>query len=231
MSKSIVRRNDLFRWLGDGTVAAVARVAHLDELVTIHAAGVNWLPVRRELGITGFGVNAYSADRGGRLIEEHDESGGGAGRHEELYVVLRGHATFNVDGTEIDAPSGTLVFVPEPTSQRGATALADGTTALVVGGRAGTIRPSAWEYYFAALPAAEAGEPAEAYKIAAAGLTTHPDHPSLHYNLACFASRAGDSDRALEHLSKAFAGDPRTREWAQTDSDLDAVRTDPRWPQ
>lgn len=47
---------------------------------------------------------------------------------------------------------------------------------------------------------------------------------------ACFALRAGDTDRALEHLSKAFAGGPLTREWAQTDSDLDAVRTDPRWP-
>ena len=118
-------------------------------------------------------------------------------------MVLSGHATFNVDGTEIDAPSGTLVFVPNPTSQRGAIALADGTTTLVVGGGAGTIRPSAWEYYFAALPAAEAGDPAEAYKIAAAGLTTHPDHPSLHYNLACFASRAGDTERALQHLSRA----------------------------
>lgn len=211
-------------------MAAMARVAHLDELEAIHVAGVNWLPVRRALGVTGFGVNAYTADRGERLIEEHAESGGGSGRHEELYVVLSGHATFNVDATEFDAPSGTLVFVPEATSQRGATAVADGTTALVVGGRAGTIQPSPWEYYFAALPAAEAGDPAEAYKIAAAGLTTHPDHPSLHYNLACFASRVGDTDRALDHLSKAFAGDPLTREWARTDSDLDAVRADPRWP-
>src|SRR5690242_9414062 len=120
----------------------MTRVAHLDELEAIHVAGVNWLPVRRALGITGFGVNAYSANRGERLIEEHDESGGGAGRHEELYVILSGHATFSVDAKEIDAPSGTLVFVPEPTSKRGATAVADGTRALVVGGREGTIRPS-----------------------------------------------------------------------------------------
>jgi hypothetical protein len=209
----------------------MARVAHLDELDTIHAAGVNWRPVRRTLGITGFGANAYSADRGERLIEEHDESGGGAGRHEELYVILSGHATFDVDAKEIDAPTGTLIFVPEPTSRRGATAVADGTTALVVGGSSGTIRPSAWEYYFAALPAAEAGEPADAYKIAAAGLTSHPGHPSLHYNLACFAARAGDTDCALQHLQKAFAGDPRTRGWAQSDTDLDAIRADPRWPQ
>src|SRR5213082_3415631 len=128
----------------------MARVIHLDELERIQAAGVNWLPVRRTLGITGFGVNAYRADRGERLIEEHEESGGGAGAHEELYVIVSGRATFNVDAAEIDAPTGTLVFVPEPTSRRGATSLVDGTTALVVGGPAGTIRPSPWEYYFAA---------------------------------------------------------------------------------
>jgi hypothetical protein len=209
----------------------MARVTHLDELETIHVAGVKWLPVRRALGITGFGVNAYRADRGERLIEEHDETGGGAGRHEELYVMLSGHARFNVDATEIDAPNGTLVLVPESTSRRGATALADGTSALVVGGPSGTITPSPWEYYFAALPTAEAGEPAKAYRIAAAGLTIHPDHPALHYNLACFASLAGDADRAFDHLAQAFAGDARTREWAQTDSDLDAVRADSRWPQ
>jgi tetratricopeptide (TPR) repeat protein len=197
---------------------------------TIHVAGVNWLPVRRALGITGFGVNAYSADRGERLIEEHDETGGGAGGHEELYVILSGHAIFNVDAAEIDAPVGTMVFVPEPTSRRAATARADGTTALVVGGPSQTIQPSPWEYYFSAVPAAEAGDPAEAYKIASAGLMSIPDHPALHYNLGCFASRAGETERALEHLAKAFAGDPRTREWARTDSDLDAIRTDPRWP-
>ncbi|MGN6166541.1 MAG: hypothetical protein ACTHQQ_00005, partial [Solirubrobacteraceae bacterium] len=58
----------------------MARVAHLEEMETIHVASVNWLPVRRALAITRFGVNAYSADRGERLIEEHDEIGRGAGR-------------------------------------------------------------------------------------------------------------------------------------------------------
>lgn len=208
----------------------MARVAHLDELDTIRVAGVNWRPVRRALGITGFGVNAYSAGRNERLIEEHDERAGGTGGHQELYVVVSGHATFTVDGSEIDAPLGTLVFVPETASRRAAIALVDGTMALVVGGPPGTIAPSPWEHYFAALPAAEAGEPAKAYEIASAGLEDHPDHPSLHYNLACYASRAGDTDRALEHLARAFAGNPQTREWAVTDSDLDTVRGDPRYP-
>jgi tetratricopeptide (TPR) repeat protein len=215
---------------GGATVSAMARVVRLGELDTVHVAGVNWRPVRRALGISAFGINAYSADRGERLIEEHDERGGGAGGHQELYVILDGHAKFTVDGEEIDATAGTLVFVPEPGSRRTAIAVANGTTALVVGGPAGTIAPSAWEHYFAALPLAQAGEPARAYELASAGLTDHPDHPSLHYNLACYASLAGDTDRALEHLARAFEGDPRTRDWAETDSDLDPIRSDPRYP-
>jgi hypothetical protein len=202
----------------------------LDELDAIDVAGVNWRPVRRALGVTGFGVNAYTADRDEGLIEEHDETGGGAAGHEELYVVLRGHARFTVDDEDVDAPAGTFVFVPETTSRRSARALADGTTVLVVGGVSGTIKPSPWEYYFAALPAVEAGDPGRAYEIAAAGLAEYPDHPSLHYNLACYASLAGDRQRALDHLARAFEANPETRKWAESDSDLDAIRDDPGYP-
>jgi hypothetical protein len=208
----------------------MVRVIHIDELEAIAVAGVSWRPIRRALGITGFGINAYSAAPGEQLIEEHDESGGGSGHHEELYLVLSGHAVFTVDGKEIDAPAGTLVFVPEASSRRAAVALAEGATAVVVGGRPGTIIPSPWEYYFAALPAAEAGDPAGAYEIAAVGLAEHPDHPSLHYNLACYAALAGESERALEHLNRAVQGDPDVRSWAATDADLDSIRSDARFP-
>ena len=75
----------------------MARGVRLDGLDTIAVAGVNWRPVRRALGITGFGVNAYTADRDEQLIEEHDESGAGAGGHQELYVVLEGWAARDLD--------------------------------------------------------------------------------------------------------------------------------------
>lgn len=191
---------------------------------------MRWRPIRRTLGITAFGTNAYSADRGQRLIEEHDETGSGAGSHEELYVVLSGHAHFEVDAEEIDAPAGTLVFVPETEARRGAVAAEDGTTVLVVGGAAGTITPSAWEYVFAAAPAVAAGDSARAYETASAGLEGHPNSASLQFNLACFASLSGELGRACEHLDRAFALDPQAREWAATDSDLDAIRADPRYP-
>jgi len=208
----------------------VARVTHIDKLDSITAGGVSWRPIRRTLGITGFGINAYTAGSGEQLIEDHDETGGGAGGHEELYLVVSGNAMFTVDAEVIEAPAGTLVFVPEAASRRSAIALADGTTAIVVGGSPGAITPSPWEHYFAAVPAAGAGEPARAYEIAAAGLADYPDHPSLHYNLACYASLAGETDRALEHLTRAFEGDPKTRAWAATDYDLDPIRSDSRYP-
>ena len=61
--------------------------------------------------------------RSGELvIEEHDETGGGAGGHEELYVVIAGRATFTLDGESLDAPAGTLVFISDPSVKRKAVA-------------------------------------------------------------------------------------------------------------
>jgi tetratricopeptide (TPR) repeat protein len=144
--------------------------------------------------------------------------------------VISGHACFTVDGETVDAPQGTLVFVPEIGSRRAAVAIADATTVLVIGGDEGTIKPSAFEYYFVAQASINAGDPQAAYDTAAAGLTDHPDSASLHYNLACYASLAGDGDRAIGHLTRAFELDPLTREWAAGDADLDAIRSDPRYP-
>src|SRR5262245_43856946 len=86
-----------------------------------------WSPIRRKLGIEAFGVNAWpTAEAGASVIQEHDEDSG----HEELYVVVSGRATFTVDGDEIDGPAGTLVFVRNPKSKRGAVAAEPGTTVL-----------------------------------------------------------------------------------------------------
>ena len=39
----------------------------------------------------------------------------------ELYYVVDGHATFTVDGDEVDAPAGTCVWVKDPSAKRTAT--------------------------------------------------------------------------------------------------------------
>lgn len=205
-----------------------ARVLRLAEQDPIDVAGVHWIPVRRPLGVSAFGTNAYRADAGEHLIEPHTE---GASGHEELYVVIAGHATFTVAGEAVDAPAGTAVFIPDRDDHREAVATVDGTLALAVGGTPGAAGPvSAWEFRFAAAPFTQRGDWAGAYDFAAQGLEEHPDEANLHYDLACFAAMAGRRETALDHLRRAFDANPRAREWAKDDTDLDPIRDDPGWP-
>ena len=188
-------------------------------------------PVRLHFGINSFGINAYSAPAGERVIEEHDELGHGAGRHEELYFVAAGHATFELGGEEVDAPAGTLVFVRDPAVGRGAMATEGDTTVLVVGGIPGrAFEPSPWEAWLAAKPLLDAGQPDRGAAVFLQALERHPGNPNVLYNLACFESLAGRPDDALAHLAEAIELDPRVREWAQTDEDFEAIREDPRFP-
>jgi tetratricopeptide (TPR) repeat protein len=207
------------------------RVARLDELDRIPGE-FETIPVRLPLGIRAFGVNAYGAQTpGGRVIEEHDELGPGAGRHEELYVVLSGRARFTLDEEEADAPAGTLVFVRDPGVRRGAVAQEAGTTVLVVGGAPGeAFEPSPWESWLAAFPDYRAKEYAKAAEILAAALERHPDNANVLYNLACVESLGGQHGEALAHLGRAIELDPRAREWARADADLDPIRSAPGFP-
>jgi tetratricopeptide (TPR) repeat protein len=141
--------------------------------------------------------------------------------------VLTGAATFTVDGDEVPAPAGTLLVVP-PGTRRGATATADGTTVLVVGGVPGAAGPrTPFEYWYEAEPHYRSGDYARAVAIASAGLQDWPDHPSLHYQLACYEALQGNRDAAIAHLKIAYANNPKTREWAAGDDDLASVRDDP----
>ena len=104
-------------------------VVTLDEMALGPQTGAHWHPVRRTLGIQAFGINAWTATEDGQqVIGEHAEVDGGA-EHEEVYVVVSGHASFTLDGTTFDAPAGTVVHVPDPTVKRGAVG-ESGTTIL-----------------------------------------------------------------------------------------------------
>lgn len=207
------------------------KVARIQEIEPIPVVGgeLQWRPLRRTLGIGAFGINAYTAAAGDLVVEEHDETGAGAGHHEELYVVVTGHATFTVDGEEIDAPAGTCVFLDDPKERRGARAVEDGTTVLAVGGERGAaFKVSPWEFAFAGVPAFEAKRYDEAKALLLEGLELHPGNASLLYNLACVEAVSGEKDAALEHLAEA-AKNPRFRRFAETDSDFDSLRDDPRF--
>lgn len=107
-----------------------------------------WLPLRHVLGVEAFGVNAWvGREAGDEVIEKHDELGENpTDNHQELYLVIEGHATFTVDGNEVDAPRGTLIFVKDPAIVRHAVARSAGTTVLAIGAAPGkAFEPSPWE--------------------------------------------------------------------------------------
>jgi tetratricopeptide (TPR) repeat protein len=199
--------------------------AHLTDVEPIAVGDLTWLPLRRVLGATGFGIAAWTAaEAGDELIESHDETSTGAGVQQELYLVLGGRATFTVGDQELDAPTGTMALV-EVGTRRSAVAAEPDTTVLVVGGRPGAALPaSPFEHYYAAQPAYDAGDFDRAVAIASEGLEDWPDHPLIHYQLACFHARAGRLDDARRSLDIAFAGDERTRGWAAEDDDLAGLR-------
>jgi len=115
--------------------------AHLDEIAA--AGEPAWAPVRHRFDIRAFGVNAWRGEPGDEVIGRHDEGDDG---HEELYLVLGGHAAFEIGGEPVDAPAGTFVFVGDPRVERVAVATEEGTAVLVLGGWAGrAFEPSEWE--------------------------------------------------------------------------------------
>ena len=105
--------------------------------------------VRRHFDVRAFGVNAITGNAGDELVEPHHEADDEVNRtdgHEELFAVMTGHAASTVDGNDVDAPAGTIVFVRDPTLIRSARAIADGTAILAVGGPAGAAyHVSRWE--------------------------------------------------------------------------------------
>jgi hypothetical protein len=212
-------------------VPEAPRITHIEDIEPSTSGGVGYRFVRRELGIRAFGVNAFTADAGEQLIEEHDETTPGAAGHEELYVVIAGHARFEIDGAEHDAPAGTLVFIPDPASRRTATAVADGTTALAVGGAVGQpYEISPWEHSHSAKRLADAGDPDAAADLMLETLADYPGNAHVLYNTACFEALAGRRDDALAHLNEAVERQPEMRDWAAKDSDFDAIRDDPEFP-
>jgi quercetin dioxygenase-like cupin family protein len=131
------------------------RTLHLDDIPTVRIDDEDvpaWKPVRRELGISAFGTNAYVAEAAGDIVvEPHDEiprTGEGPG-HQEIYLVLDGSARFTVDGDDFDVGKGGIVFLEDPALQRQAIALEPGTIVFAVGAPAGEVFvPSAWEEDF-----------------------------------------------------------------------------------
>jgi tetratricopeptide (TPR) repeat protein len=202
-------------------------VAHLDEIDELSDGRCPWRPVRHHFGITAFGINAWTGrEAGDRILNEHDESEAGDSQ-EELYLVQRGRARFELDGDRVDAPAGTFVFAG-PGVKRTAFAEEPGTTIVAVGATAGRpYEPGGYELWAPLRPLYEAGEYAAAADRLREAAEAHPEYPDLLYNLACCESLAGRTDDAIEHLRLAIERSERFRAFAADDTDLDAIRDEP----
>jgi tetratricopeptide (TPR) repeat protein len=200
-------------------------VAHLDEIDELTDGRSPWRPIRHHFGLTSFGINAWTARAAGdRIINEHDESDD---ENEELYLVLRGRAVFEIDGERVDAPTGTFVSVG-PGVKRTAFAEEAGTTIVAVGGVPGrAYEPEGWELWAPLNPLYEAGDYAAVITRGRELIEAHPEYAGPLYNLACCESLAGRTTDAIEHLRQAIDRSERFRDYAKQDTDFDPIRDEP----
>jgi mannose-6-phosphate isomerase-like protein (cupin superfamily) len=200
-------------------------VARLDDIQEVTDGRQPWRPVRHHLGITAFGINAWTGhEAGDQIINEHDE----ADEQEELYLVSEGRARFEIDGEIVDAPAGTFVFV-RPNRKRTAFAEEPGTTLIAVGGTAGqAYEVTGWELWAPIHPLYTSGQYAEAAERGKELLEEHPEYAAIAYNVACCESLAGRKEDAIEHLRLAAERSPELlRSLASKDSDFDPIREEP----
>ena len=109
-----------------------------------------WHPLQHALGIDTFGANVFVADRDGQeLVAEHDESGSG---QQELYVVLRGSAAFELDGEPVQVGELAALAVTDPTVRRSAIADVAGTMLLIVGAPDGAFKSTWNASHFEGIP-------------------------------------------------------------------------------
>ena len=131
-------------------------IARLDDIDPLPDGRYHYRPVRHHLGIQGFGATAWvGAAPGDPIINEYDEDSEPA---EELFIVVSGRAIFELEGEEVDATSGTLVFTAQGT-RRTAVAAEPATTILVIDGTPGkAYDASGWELWAPLRPLYDKGE-------------------------------------------------------------------------
>jgi tetratricopeptide (TPR) repeat protein len=200
----------------------IARIADLER-------PDGWAPIRKHFDVRSLGINAWTAhEEGGRLIPEHDEV---PSEHEELYIVISGHATFTVGDEDLEAPAGTIVYVRDPAVRRGAAARDAETTIVSVGGVPGrAYRPRAWETNADVNELFASGDHEGVKRVLTEALQgPYEDRGHILFNLACAEAQIGEADAAIEHLGEAIREQPAFAEYAKGDSDFDPIRSDPRF--
>lgn len=193
-----------------------------EDYVSVLGGSLDWLPLRRRLGIQAFGINAFRAKAAGdNVIEDHVESPG----QQELYVVITGRMRMSVGDEEREAAAGDVLFVEDPDLRRGAIALEDDTLVLAVGGWADQAYHSLpWEPIFLAQDAMGRGDWAEAAEILERESGEHREKWIVRFRLACCRAQMGELDTAADELAKAIEANPDARERALEEDALAPIR-------
>ena len=137
---------------------------------------------------------------------------------------MTGHAEFELDGETVDAPAGTLVFV-RPEQRRAATALAEDTTVLVIGGKPGAAGPpSPFEYWYLAEPAYRAERVRARVRDRRRGARALPGQRAAAVPARLLRRPRRAAARTRVRTSSAPSScNPKAREWAAGDADLAAL--------
>ena len=198
------------------------------ETLPVVEGTIQWIPLRRKLGIRAFGTNAYrAAEAGDDVIEDHIESPG----QEEMYVVVAGRVRFTIGGEDVEAAHGDAIFLPDPAVRRSAVALEDGTIVLGVGGWPDKPYHSLpWEPIFLAADSMHRGDWAAAAEILESESGDHREHPRVRYRLACCLAQRGDLEAALTELHAAIDVAPGLRDEAEQEQLLAPLREHEGWP-
>ena len=195
----------------------------LDDVEAVPWRGTElvWRPVRSALGTRIVGMGGYTADRAGQVvIEGHTESEDGLS-HEEVYLVLRGRATFTLDGRDVDAPAGTFVAVTDPAVHRRAVAAEPGTAVLALGALP-TFVPSDSEWIERARPHLRS-DPERAIAILEDLRVAKPDGPVAEVAATFIALARGDDSAARAALAGLVARRPDLIGVLADDEDLEAL--------
>ena len=190
------------------------------EAVPWRGSELVWHPLRQALDLHAFGAGAYTATRVGQeIVEPHAELPDGRG-HEELYVVLAGRVTFELDGERLDAGPGTCVAV-RPETHRGAVAAEVPATVLAFGGPP-VFEVAGSEWVDRARPYLRS-DPDRARRVLEEGRAEVGETPGLLMGIAMLAAVEGRIAEGRNALERAIAGNPAVREAVEADPDLSAL--------
>jgi TolB-like protein/Tfp pilus assembly protein PilF len=84
-------------------------------------------------------------------------------------------------------------------------------------------------FYLGASSLAELGDRDKCFEWARRSYSLDPQDPYIVYGVACFHSRLGRIEEALDYFEQAVRAGFTQREWIENDSDFDPIRNHPRF--